>query len=278
MRQVFTSPRLENVEAVAALLRGAGIEVKITQARSYRGNRRSSFSYRAGEDAAPQPAVWIVHAEDQPRGRQLLREAGLIDSSRAGESSYLPLSLLERDKDAATDAKAARAMRIKLALLAAIVVVIGLMVFGVRRQAAAPHAAASASATATATAKTRAAAPPLVPETVDDVQTYRADVPTALAKLLIETALATDPPARACISIDEKDPAPGFIQALEHAPATGLLAASACPGDAADDIGVHDYMTDGSGRGSVQVTLGRGDTQIVEVERLGSRWRVLRVR
>jgi hypothetical protein len=37
-------------------------------------------------------------------------------------------------------------------------------------------------------------------------------------------------------------------------------------------------MTDGSGSGSVQVMLGRGDTQIVEVERLGSHWRVLRVR
>ena len=48
MRQVFTSPRLENVEAVAKMLRDAGIEVKITEARSYRGNRRSSFSCAAG--------------------------------------------------------------------------------------------------------------------------------------------------------------------------------------------------------------------------------------
>ena len=95
MRKVFTSPRLENVEAVAALLQDAGIQVKVSEARSYRGKRRSHFSYRDSEDAAPQPAVWIVHAEDQPRGRQLLREAGLLDSSRAGESSYVPLSVLE---------------------------------------------------------------------------------------------------------------------------------------------------------------------------------------
>ena len=99
MRQVFTSPRLENVEAVAELLRAQGIEVKIAEGRSYRGSRRSTFTYRIEEDASPQPSVWIVHANDQPRGRQLLREAGLLESSRAGESSYLPLSLLDRDQD-----------------------------------------------------------------------------------------------------------------------------------------------------------------------------------
>ena len=48
MRQVFTSPRLENVESVAGLLREQGIEVRITNDRSYRGNRRSSFSCAAG--------------------------------------------------------------------------------------------------------------------------------------------------------------------------------------------------------------------------------------
>ena len=45
MRQVFASARLENVEAVAGLLRAEGIEVKISDGRSYRGNRRGTFRF-----------------------------------------------------------------------------------------------------------------------------------------------------------------------------------------------------------------------------------------
>ena len=109
MRQVFTSPRLENVEEVAAMLRADGIEVRITNDRSYRGQRRSHFSYRVDEEApAPKPAVWIINADEQPRARQLLRDAGLLDSSRDGASSYLPLSALN---DPTADAQAKKAKR-----------------------------------------------------------------------------------------------------------------------------------------------------------------------
>ena len=57
MRQVFTSPRLENVERVASLLHEQGIEARITNGRSYRGSRRSAFSYREADNESPQPAV-----------------------------------------------------------------------------------------------------------------------------------------------------------------------------------------------------------------------------
>ena len=89
MRQVFTSPRLENVESVAGLLREQGIEVRITNDRSYRGNRRSSFSYRDQEEAAPQPAVWIVNADEQPRARQLLRAGKAFDRMDANKDGTL---------------------------------------------------------------------------------------------------------------------------------------------------------------------------------------------
>ena len=273
MRKVFTSPRLENVEAVAALLQDAGIQVKISEARSYRGQRRSSFSYRESEDSGPQPAVWIIHAEDQPRGRQLLREAGLIDSSRAGESSYLPLSVLERDKDAQSAGKRSRAMRIKLGLLAAIVAVIGLMVFTARK----PDAT-TATAAGTAAPPAKKPMPAIVPQSVDDLASYRVDVPTALAKLLVEEKLAKRAPAQACIAIDDKDPPPQFMQALQPVAGTAVFVASQCPGEAAWDINVHDYMTDGSGTGSVRLMLDQGDAQVLDVEREGDRWRVLRVR
>lgn len=272
MRQVFTSPRLENVEAVAAMLREAGIEVKITEPRSYRGNRRASFTYRESEDAGPQPAVWIVHAQDQPLGRQLLRKAGLLDSSRAGESSYLPLSVLERDK-AAPGGKAGRAMAIKLGLLVAILAVVGLMVFTARKPAPKTPAAASQAA-----APARNPAPAIVPQVADELQSFRVDVPTALAKLLVEDRLAARAPSQACIAIDGKDPSPAFMQALRHDAKTALFAASKCPNELAWDVDVHDYMTDGSGSGSVEVMLDLDDAQTVDVEREGEVWRVLRVR
>lgn len=271
MRKVFTSPRLENVEAVAALLQDAGIEVKISEARSYRGKRRSSFSYRESEDAGPQPAVWIIHAEDQPRGRQLLREAGLIDSSRSGESSYLPLSVLERDKETQAAGKRSRAMRIKLGLLAAIVVVIGLMVFTSRK----PDAT---SAVATVAAPIKNPMPAIVPQSADDLDSYRVDVPSALAKMLIEEKLASRSPGQACIAIDGKDPSPNFMQALAPVAGTAVFVASKCPGEGAWDIDVHDYMTDGSGTGTVQLMLDADDAQTLDVEREGDRWRVLRTR
>lgn len=272
MRQVFTSPRLENVEAVAELLRAEGIEVRISNDRSYRGNRRSNFSYRDGGEAGPQPAVWIVNADDQPRGRQLLREAGLLESSRAGESSYLPLSALRDEKVDAAKAKSGRAMRIKLGLLALIAAVVGMMFFAARKPSA------TTANTPAATPAAAKPAPVIVPQSADELQAFRVDVPTALAKLLIEGDVAARAPAQACIAIDGKDPSPQFMQSLRHDAGTQLFAASACPDGNAYDVDVHDYMTDGSGSGSVHVMLDVEDARIVDVEREGERWRILRVR
>jgi hypothetical protein len=273
MRQVFTSPRLENVEAVAELLRAEGIEVRISNDRSYRGNRRRNFSYRdPGEGAGPQPAVWIVNADDQPRGRQLLRDAGLIESSRGGESSYLPLPALDGGGARTGEAGKRGRMRIRLVLLGLIGIVGLLIAFTLRDKPAPPPAPAAATAPAAKPA------PVIVPQSTEDLQVFRVDVPGALAKLLVETELAKNPPAQACISIDDRDPSPAFMQALRHAPGTEVFAGSACPGDIAYDINVHDYMTDGSGRGEVQLMLDVEDARTLDVEREGERWRVLGTR
>ena len=62
MRQVFSSPRLENVERVAQLLEDAGIQTRVTHGRSYRGGLRGNFSYREGAESKPVPAVWVVRS------------------------------------------------------------------------------------------------------------------------------------------------------------------------------------------------------------------------
>ena len=122
MRQVFSSRRHENVEGVAALLRAEGIEVKITDGRSYKGNRRGTFKY-SEPDRGPQPAVWVVRSEDQPRARALLREAHLLESTRASDN-FLGVGNIDAGSPAAGPDPQKKAMRIKVLLIIAILVVV----------------------------------------------------------------------------------------------------------------------------------------------------------
>ncbi len=269
MRKVFSSQRLENVEAVAELLRAEGIAVKITNGRSYRSRRRASFSYDSRRIPEDVPSVWIVHSEDQPRGRQLLREMGLLESTRDPGSSYLPSG---RHGEATGKPDFFSPKRVKLGLLLLIVGGIALIVVATRRQAPAVVATAPVAANAPSPAP-----PPLVPEAITEVQVHRIEVPTALAQLLVTDTLERRKPAQACIAVDGGDPSAKLLQALPTKPAA-LFPASACPGKDALAIAVDNYLTDGSGSGEVQLTVGGGKPRVLEVERNGTAWRVLRRR
>lgn len=87
MRQVFTSQRLETVEGVAHLMEEAGIAVHISNGRSYKGGLGGQFSFSNPTPAKKQPALWIKRPEDQPRAREILREAGLLDSTRPDQGA-----------------------------------------------------------------------------------------------------------------------------------------------------------------------------------------------
>ena len=120
MRQIYTSPRVENVERVVAMLREAGIETSVTNHRSWAGRdfRRPSYSNPAASDTWPQ--VWIVKAEDQPKARALLRDAGIEPATRFAEE-------LAQSRSGGTDAAVKRkaiAWRIRLFLLTVIAVLI----------------------------------------------------------------------------------------------------------------------------------------------------------
>ncbi len=268
MRKVFSSQRLENVEAVAELLRAEGIAVKIANGRSYRGRRRGGFSYDSRRIPDDIPAVWIVHSEDQPRGRQLLREMGLLESTRDPASSYLPSG---RHGEATGKPDFFSPKRVKLGLLLLIAAGIALIVFATRKQA--PEAIVAAPAAPAAPS----APPPLVPEAITEVQVHRVDVPTALAQLLVVDTLERRRPAQACLAVDGGDPSAKLLEALPSKPAA-LFPASACPGKDALAIAVDNYLTDGSGSGEVQLTVGSGKPRVLEVERNGTVWRVLRRR
>ena len=116
MRQVFSSPRLENVEGVAQMLREAGIDIKVTDARGYKQVSRREFSYVPSqqERSGTQPAVWVINADDYKRARDMLVDGGLLDDAKTSVS-YLPEPLQVQSKP--TEPPSARIGRVRLALL-----------------------------------------------------------------------------------------------------------------------------------------------------------------
>lgn len=141
MRQIFTSQRVETVEGVAELLERNGIQTYISNGRSYHGRRGGQFSYAAPVSKQKQPAVWVRRADDQPRARAILREHGLLDSTRPGQSHPLQS---DRPDDTA-DRRRRWALRLRLVLLALVVVVAGLTFLRQRSLHQAPRQPAAAA-------------------------------------------------------------------------------------------------------------------------------------
>lgn len=268
MRQVFSSPRLENVERVAALLRDAGIEVQILNGRSYKGNRRSNFSYR--EDAGgPKPAVWVTRSDEQPRARELLREAGLLQSQPSARS-YLQQADVVFAPAAEVRQGMSRAAKVRYTLIGGAALVIALSWWN------RPSNDVPAEAPVVATPETVL---DMVPPTVEASE-YRAPVPRALATAVLAEALATQA-GPVCVAIDGDAPAAPLLAELE-AGYPDVRPSSACIGvdGQAASLEVTNYRTDGSGQGTVDLVTGSSDaaqaplTRTLDVRRDGRDWQV----
>lgn len=86
MRQLYTSPRQENVDRVQALLGEHGIEAKITNRSRYNRPTYQRFSYSQRlDDRQSWAEVWVVRADDYTRARSLLRDVGIEPSVRFGD-------------------------------------------------------------------------------------------------------------------------------------------------------------------------------------------------
>ena len=73
MRQIYTSPRPENIDRVVALLAEHGIETSVTNRSNYNRQSYQRFSYSARQDSRDSwPQVWITKADDHTRARALL--------------------------------------------------------------------------------------------------------------------------------------------------------------------------------------------------------------
>jgi len=117
---------VENVERVVAMLAEAGIETSVTNRRSWGGSSYQRASYSAKQNPESWPQVWIVKAEDQPRARQLMREAGIEPAVRHAQE----LALSRRGADA-KPGYSRWAPYIRLCLIATIVLIVLLRSFGV---------------------------------------------------------------------------------------------------------------------------------------------------
>ncbi|MCE3001991.1 MAG: DUF2007 domain-containing protein [Xanthomonadaceae bacterium] len=121
MRQVFTSPRLENVEAVAKILADAGIETRLTDAQSWNRATKRDYSYsdRSGSSGYKWPAVWVVKTGEYGDARRVLKEAGVLLPTTRGVDlgSYTPAA------KAAPAPTMSGATKFRLALFAVLLVV-----------------------------------------------------------------------------------------------------------------------------------------------------------
>lgn len=273
MRQVFSSARIENAEAVAQLLHKAGIEARVVNGRGWRGAIRGNFTYRGAAGDVRHPSVWVVRSQDHPPARALLREHGLLESARAPDMSYLPPSV-HADKigrSAGTSAQR-RVARINLLLVVLIAALAGLSLFGARRlgywTSPGTH---SAPATAPAALPTVSAPMPVTLAAVHQIPT-----PPMLAETLALRE-APSPQHPVCLAIDSTDPTADTLQRLRRT-LPNVRPASQCAAQIVR-IEVAQYRTDGSGVGTVQLRVvppaASAREQTLQVQREGMHWRVL---
>ena len=116
---------MENVERVVAILAEAGIETSVTNRRTWAGHDFRGPTYSGKQDPGTWPQVWVVKAEDQPRARALLREAGVEPATRFAAE----LAQWRSSRDGQHGAKWRTYLR--LALLAIIIVLMLLRWFGI---------------------------------------------------------------------------------------------------------------------------------------------------
>lgn len=95
MRVIYTTPRLENAERIADLLRQGEIEVRVLFGPHFKRNTWRGANYRQAEDPGNWPKVMVVDNADLAKARALLREAGVLGLSSLDQDRRV------RDPDAA---------------------------------------------------------------------------------------------------------------------------------------------------------------------------------
>ncbi|WP_158886153.1 hypothetical protein [Rhodanobacter sp. L36] len=121
MRQIYTSPRQENIDTVVALMAEHGIEATVANRSNYNRPTWQRFSYTQRQDRDSWPQVWITSAEDYAKSRALLKEIGIEPVIRFSEelaAARNPSPVNQRDRTVA------RVRRIVLLAVLAVIVLL----------------------------------------------------------------------------------------------------------------------------------------------------------
>ncbi|URX62798.1 DUF2007 domain-containing protein [Luteibacter anthropi] len=122
MRQIYTSPRQENIDRIVALLGEHEIETTVTNRSNWKRPSYQRFSYsQRQDDRESWPQVWVKHADDFPRARALLKDIGIEPVVRFQEELQL-----HRRPDYRPPAQrtAARVRLMVLAIVASVMLVV----------------------------------------------------------------------------------------------------------------------------------------------------------
>lgn len=273
MRQVFSSPRLENAEQVAKLLEGSGIATRITNGRSYKGYLRGHFSY--SEYRPDVPTVWVMRSDDQPRARQILREADLLDSTHNEPDSYLARSFrggIEEMRDPGYERRQARISKIKYGLIIGLLFATGIGFFF---------------------SLSNAPEQPVIDTVAISKEGIlpigKVEIPDSLAIAILRHEIPMDAGQIGCISVDGQDITQSLIASLPKTQAT-LFPMSQCPAMVKDStqalpviLSLGNYATSPSGNhGVIQLLRRRGNnTQAMplsyEVRQENDSWHVVQL-
>jgi hypothetical protein len=124
MRHIYSSPRIENVERLVAVMAEHGIVTRVTNRRVYDRSSYSHYSYARPGASESWPAVWVTHASDHTRARQLMRDIGIEPVTRYAEE----LAAFRRRGGKAGPARIAARMR----MVVLVAVCIAVAIYGAR--------------------------------------------------------------------------------------------------------------------------------------------------
>ncbi|SRR5699024_9246057 len=85
MREIYSSPRTQNIDRLVALFAEHGIETRVTNRSVYKRPSHRRFSYAPHADRSDWMYVEVKYAADMPRARALLRDIGIQPLTRHAE-------------------------------------------------------------------------------------------------------------------------------------------------------------------------------------------------
>lgn len=126
MRQIYTSPRQQNIDSVVALMAENGIETTVTNRSNYNRASWQRFSYSQRNDSGDSrdswPQVWITSPDDFTRARAVLREIGIEPVIRHADELAAARSLSPITKRRYTVARVRRIVLMAVLAASALVV------------------------------------------------------------------------------------------------------------------------------------------------------------